>query len=174
VPIGHEGGDAPHVKVAGRSGVFIADGGEWCAGGDLDEDRFGVEAVRLENVSENGFVAKLGAFDMAGLEECAMQERKALGIIVSNNDGSLKGEEAGVIFGVLPDRCLTFLDMHLAQRKRYESDVPVGAIDDALDDVSMNDAGEGAAVVPRYGELKSHGESQPFLLREEEGEGRRT
>ena len=103
-----------------------------------------------------------------------MQERKAFWVAIAHNNCRLKGKETGVVFGVLPDRCFAFFDVHLAQRERHESDVPVGAIDDALDDVSMNDAGEGAAVVPCDGELKSHGDGQPFRLLEEEGEWLRT
>jgi hypothetical protein len=60
--------------------------------------------------------------------------------------------------------------VHLAQGERHESDVPVRSIGDALNDMSMNDAGKGAAVVPCDGELKSHGDGQPFRLLEEEGE----
>jgi hypothetical protein len=87
-----------------------------------------------------------------------MQERKAFWVAIAHNNCGLKGEQTGVVFGVLPDRSLAIFDVHLAQRERHESDVPVGAIDDALDDMSMNDAGEGAPVVPCDGELKSHGD----------------
>jgi hypothetical protein len=103
-----------------------------------------------------------------------MQEREAFWVGIADNNCGLKGEDAGVIFGVLPDRCLAFLDVHLAQRERDESDVPVGAIDDALNDMSMNDACEGAAVVPGDGELKSHGDGQSFRLLEVKGERPRT
>ena len=81
-----------------------------------------------------------------------MDDGELFGVGVAHDDGGLKGKEAGVIFGVIPNGGIAFFDVHLTERERHKPYVPVGTIEKTFDHVGEKFPEEARRI--HYGEAQ--------------------
>ena len=71
--------------------------------------------AEVEHVADDLGLAELGAVDVTGGEEGPVHLQELVGMLVTDDDAGLQGEQARVELGGLPDVGLALFHVHLAE-----------------------------------------------------------
>ena len=164
VVVDDEGGDTEHVETVHAPLVLLADDLGRPTGVDLGQHGVGIDACPGEYGVDHLAAPQVRAVDVACVEQRPVDGQEVLGKAVPHGDAGGKGEQVGLMGRVVP-RVLALGAHALVEEVGHERHVPVGSRLEAVEQVLVAIAGEGAPVVPGHGKGRrsAHEASNPTV-----------
>lgn len=146
----------PYLMRAGTASVLVTDRLERTARVDLGEDCERIDGARAQDRGKCFPISEVSTSSMAEFVQSVMDVDECMWLMIPHCDTDLKGQQARITLGSIPDIGHALLDMGLPEAEGDERDVPVGSGPQTVNDMVVGDTTVRAAIVPCQGEGSCH------------------